>query len=222
MQSPSSYAFWTPPARHFWMHASNAVAQLLRVLDPTCSCRRFFAPWCGHCKKMKPDWDTLAAEFQGSDKVLVADVDCTAGGKPLCDSKGVKGFPTIKSFTPGDDEGEDYKGGRDLATLKTFAGNLGPGCTVDTIAECTPEQKAKLDKYMAMDAIERADKINALSTAMKEAETAHDELLKNLQEQFKNSQDGLEKLKEETAPEIKMLKAASPSPKKAGAGKDEV
>jgi len=171
---------------------------------------------------MKPDWDALATEFQGSDNVLIADVDCTAGGKPLCDTKGVQGFPTIKSFTPGDDEGEDYKGSRDLAALKKFASELGPGCTVDTIENCTSEQKAKLDGYIAMDATARADKIAALSTRLKAAETAHDELLKSLQAQFKESQDALEKLKEETAPEVKILKAASPGPKKMKAAKDEV
>jgi hypothetical protein len=63
-------------------------------------------------------------------------------------------------------------------------------------------------------------------TKMKEelsaAETAHNELLKQLQAQFKESQDALEKLKEESAPVIKMLKAASPAPAAAGKGKDEV
>jgi hypothetical protein len=42
----------------------------------------------------------------------------------------VQGFPTIKSFTPGDDEGEDYKGSRDLAALKKFASELGPGVLI--------------------------------------------------------------------------------------------
>ena len=45
---------------------------------------------------MKPDWDSLASEYEGSDKVVIADVDCTAGGKPLCEKFGVKGYPTIK------------------------------------------------------------------------------------------------------------------------------
>ena len=36
---------------------------------------KFFAPWCGHCKKMKPAWDSLMEEFEDSDTGLVADVD---------------------------------------------------------------------------------------------------------------------------------------------------
>ena len=77
---------------------------------------------------MKPDWDSLASEYEGSDKVVIADVDCTAGGKPLCEKFGVKGYPTIKYFNPPDEEGEDYKGARGLADLKKFAASeLGRG-----------------------------------------------------------------------------------------------
>ena len=32
----------------------------------------------------------------GDSGKLVAHVDCTAEGKPLCDANGVKGFPTLK------------------------------------------------------------------------------------------------------------------------------
>ena len=38
---------------------------------------------------MKPDWDSLSSDYASSSKVIVADVDCTAGGKPLCDKYGV-------------------------------------------------------------------------------------------------------------------------------------
>ena len=48
---------------------------------------------------MQPDWDSLASAFEDSKKVLIADVDCTAAGKPLCDKYGVRGYPTIKYFT---------------------------------------------------------------------------------------------------------------------------
>jgi thiol-disulfide isomerase/thioredoxin len=53
---------------------------------------KFYAPWCGHCKKIAPDWNKLMEAFPG-DKAgkLVAEVDCTAEGKPLCDANGVKG-----------------------------------------------------------------------------------------------------------------------------------
>jgi hypothetical protein len=38
---------------------------------------------------------------------LVADVDCTAGGKPLCDQNGVRGFPSLKYGAP--DDLQEYK-----------------------------------------------------------------------------------------------------------------
>ena len=60
---------------------------------------------------MKPDWDKLMDAFAGSETQLVGDVDCTAAGKPLCDSVGVRGYPTIKWGDPADLQ--DYNGGRD-------------------------------------------------------------------------------------------------------------
>jgi hypothetical protein len=169
---------------------------------------------------MKPDWDSLASTYEDSKKVVIADVDCTAAGKPLCDKFGVRGYPTIKFFNPPDEEGEDYKGGRDLAALKKFVeSDLGPGCSVDTLENCSDSQKAELETYIAMDAAERATKLTAMKDELKSAEDAHNELLKKLQAQFKESQDSLEKLKEDSAPTIKLLKAATPTAK---AGKDEV
>jgi len=171
---------------------------------------------------MKPDWDSLGSDYASSKKVVIADVDCTAAGKPLCDKFGVRGYPTIKYFNPPDEEGEDYKGGRDLASLKKFASTeLGPGCSVDAMENCDDKQKAELEKYIAMPAEERASKLEELKKTMSEADDAHQALLKELQATFKESQEKLEKLKEDSAPQIKLLKAATPAPVKAG-GKDEV
>jgi len=52
---------------------------------------KFFAPWCGHCKAMKPAWDQLGDEFAGSSSVAIADADCTAEGKAACEKFGVSG-----------------------------------------------------------------------------------------------------------------------------------
>ena len=109
---------------------------------------------------MKPDWDSLGSTYADSKTVLIADVDCTAAGKPLCDKFGVKGYPTIKYFNPPDEDGEDYKGGRDLPALKKFVETeLGPGCSADTKENCSAEQLKELQTYMEMDASERATKV---------------------------------------------------------------
>jgi len=172
---------------------------------------------------MKPDWDSLGAKFKDSPKVLIADVDCTAAGKSLCEKHGVRGYPTIKYYNPPDEEGEDYKGGRDLAALTKFVETeLGPGCSVDAKENCSAEQLEALQKYIEMPAEERAEKLASMKKAMTDAEEKHNELLKQLQATFKESQEALEKLKEDSAPTIKLLKAATPGPAKAAAGKDEV
>lgn len=68
---------------------------------------------------MKPDWDKLIAEYEGSTQALIADVDCTAAGQALCQQHGVGSYPTIKYGDP--DKLQDYSGGRGFDDLKTFA-----------------------------------------------------------------------------------------------------
>merc|ERR1712196_43949 len=98
---------------------------------------------------------------------------------------------------------------------------LGPGCSVDTMEYCSDEQKKDLEKYIAMPAEEREAKLAELKKSMADGEEEHNALLKQLQATFKESQEKLEKLKEDAAPQIKLLKAATPGPAKAK-GKDEV
>ena len=58
---------------------------------------KFYAPWCGHCQRLAPTWDELAADTTG--KLNVAKVDCTsANGKPLCNQFEVRGYPTLLLF----------------------------------------------------------------------------------------------------------------------------
>jgi len=98
---------------------------------------------------MKPAWDKLMKQFEGSATALVADVDCTAAGKPLCDANGVQGFPTIKYGDPSNLE--KYEGGRDFDTLKSFAdANLKPMCSPANIDLCDEEQSVAIEGLMAM------------------------------------------------------------------------
>ncbi|KAI2499132.1 intramolecular oxidoreductase [Fragilaria crotonensis] len=45
---------------------------------------KYYAPWCGHCKKLAPEWDKLAADWVDSPMGLVAEVDCTSPDGKNC------------------------------------------------------------------------------------------------------------------------------------------
>ena len=168
---------------------------------------------------MKPAWDSLAKEYANSDKLIVADVDCTAEGKDLCEKYGVQGFPTIKYFNPPDDEGEDYEGGRDLDALKEFAKTLGPGCARATKGNCSPEQLKELEPYLAMPEAERLAEVEKIKAAIKAAEEEHEKFVEGLQAQYEESNKKVESFKKENAPTLKLLKSAAPAK---SAEKDEV
>merc|ERR1712087_500480 len=124
--------------------------------------------------KMKPAWDRLMKEFKDSKTALVADVDCTADGKPLCDSNGVQGFPTIKWGDPA--SLEKYEGGRSFDALKKFADeNLKPMCSPTNIDLCDDDKKAEIEKFSAM-GVDELDKL--ISGKEKEMEAA-EETFKN-------------------------------------------
>ena len=62
----------------------------------------FYANWCGHCKKMKPDWDSASQEV-GNEKMIKVDVgEGTSEQKKMMEKYDVQGFPTILVFENGE------------------------------------------------------------------------------------------------------------------------
>jgi len=147
---------------------------------------------------MKPAWDRLMKEYEGKATALVADVDCTAEGKSLCDKVGVQGFPTIKWGDP--TNLEDYEGGRDFEDIKKFADeNLKPLCTPDNIDVCEPAQREELDKVMALSLDVIQAKVDEWEKAITDAQSTFDTTLEELQSTYKE----IMKTKDDTIENVK-------------------
>ncbi len=69
----------------------------------------FFAPWCGHCKALGPQYSQAADILEAKD-IKLAQIDCTEE-QELCQEHGIRGYPTLKVFR-GESEPSDYEGPR--------------------------------------------------------------------------------------------------------------
>eukprot|EP01063_Lacrimia_lanifica_P029139 TRINITY_DN4396_c0_g2_i4.p1 TRINITY_DN4396_c0_g2~~TRINITY_DN4396_c0_g2_i4.p1 ORF type:complete len:233 (+),score=68.50 TRINITY_DN4396_c0_g2_i4:59-757(+) len=76
----------------------------------------FHAPWCGWCKKLKPDFEAMARDLEG--EVVFGKVDCTANYL-TCSRFEVKGFPTLYMLVQG--KSYKYQGPRTQEALTAFA-----------------------------------------------------------------------------------------------------
>ncbi|KAL3865460.1 hypothetical protein ACJMK2_042848 [Sinanodonta woodiana] len=99
--------------------ASKAATHDLALIE-------FFAPWCGHCKKLAPEYERAATLLKSNDPpVPLIKVDCTANTE-TCGKYGVSGYPTIKVFRNGE-VSEDYNGPRDAdGIVKYMRSRAGP------------------------------------------------------------------------------------------------
>eukprot|EP00178_Gracilaria_changii_P000353 TRINITY_DN1042_c0_g1_i5.p2 TRINITY_DN1042_c0_g1~~TRINITY_DN1042_c0_g1_i5.p2 ORF type:complete len:130 (+),score=24.91 TRINITY_DN1042_c0_g1_i5:2-391(+) len=79
----------------------------------------FYAPWCGHCKRLKPDYEKAAQE---NSDINLARVDCTEH-RDLCSKYEVRGYPTLKLFKGDTDPAttEKYAGARTVEAITSFA-----------------------------------------------------------------------------------------------------
>eukprot|EP00658_Telonema_sp_P-2_P006846 TRINITY_DN12581_c0_g1_i1.p1 TRINITY_DN12581_c0_g1~~TRINITY_DN12581_c0_g1_i1.p1 ORF type:complete len:419 (+),score=90.92 TRINITY_DN12581_c0_g1_i1:62-1318(+) len=96
----------------------------------------FVAPWCGHCQKLAPEWNSAASELK--ERVKLGSLDATAH-KLTGQKYKVEGFPTIKFFGSDKEHPESYNGGRTSSDIVTF-------CTDKVEANLPPPQVHELSQ----------------------------------------------------------------------------
>ncbi|WOG97204.1 hypothetical protein DCAR_0416544 [Daucus carota subsp. sativus] len=82
----------------------------------------FYAPWCGHCKKLAPQYEKAAKKLSSHDPpVVLAKVDANEeGNKALAREYEIRGFPTLKIVRNGGTIIQDYKGPREADGIVTY------------------------------------------------------------------------------------------------------
>ncbi|KAG0276455.1 protein disulfide-isomerase precursor, partial [Linnemannia exigua] len=80
----------------------------------------FFAPWCGHCKALAPEYEIAATELK-EHNIPIAKVDCTVE-TDLCQEQGIQGYPTLKVFREGTPS--DYTGPRKADGIVSYLKNV--------------------------------------------------------------------------------------------------
>jgi len=165
---------------------------------------------CGHCKALKPAWDKLGDEYDGSSTVLIGDVDCTVH-QNLCQKFGVQGYPTLKYFTA-NPMGDAYNGGRDYEELSKFAKeSLGPSCGVEHMDLCDAEQKKSLETKMALSDAELDKLIEDSDAKLKQADEDLEALLKGLQASYEDGKKAKEDAQAALSPELAQLRSVKRS-----------
>ncbi|KAJ2775200.1 hypothetical protein IWQ56_000197 [Coemansia nantahalensis] len=133
--------------------AGSAVRQLTpanfdRVLDKTSQPTfvKFYAPWCGHCQSLAPEYERAAERARGVARFYAVNCDKDAN-RGLCARYNVEGFPTLKVFTEkrtkhGRRRAVDYQGARKASAMVSFARSVLPSLSVRLDAD-------KLDTFIA-------------------------------------------------------------------------
>lgn len=137
---------------------------------------KYYAPWCGHCKKLAPIWEELA-EFFDADQVVIADIDHTLNDveTPLI----IEGYPTLVFYPANGEVNPEtgfrkhitYNGARELEDFIKFV-KLSAGTDAD---ESTTPKVKKAEEDVDEEAIDEED-VSLPEAEVEDEDVDHDEL----------------------------------------------
>ncbi|KAM4697867.1 dnaJ homolog subfamily C member 10 [Rhinophrynus dorsalis] len=112
----------------------------------------FYAPWCGPCQALMPEWKRMARHLNG--QISVGSVDCQKYSN-LCSQEHVKAYPEIRLY-PGNVNSQNsyyqYNGWhRDSNSLRTWALMYLPKSSVDLTPEMFNEKVLKGKDHWVLD-----------------------------------------------------------------------
>lgn len=84
----------------------------------------FYAPDCGHCRKLQPVYSALAEKLAGDTELVIAQIDALANDAPGIEPEG---FPTLIFYPRGNKKGVEYDGSRDAFDMEQFIDDVRHG-----------------------------------------------------------------------------------------------
>lgn len=157
---------------------------------------------CGHCQALAPDWEKLAAEWEGHKVGLVAEVDCdNDDAAELCEHFDISGFPTLLYGDP--NNLESYEGSRTFEDLSEFAKkNIAtPFCSVSNTDNCDEATKKLIKELEGKDVDELKKLVLDTDAKVTEAESVFEVEIEKLQKAYESLESAynekVAKIKEE-------------------------
>lgn len=78
---------------------------------------KFYAPWCGHCKRFAPTYSKLAKKLSVNQNIIVAKMDAT---NEKVNDLAIESYPTIKFFKKSPKETLNFEGERTMEDLLDY------------------------------------------------------------------------------------------------------
>lgn len=102
----------------------------------------FYAPWCGHCKRSKPEFEKVMNDYKGNVKIIAIDAD---ENKEIAKMHNIQGFPTIRYYPEGFTSEENVENFKEYTGDRTYSNFIQYLDSVKGVSEQAPNNAAPLD-----------------------------------------------------------------------------
>ncbi|KAJ2779156.1 protein disulfide-isomerase precursor [Coemansia interrupta] len=162
----------------------------------------FYAPWCGHCKRLVPIYDKLGDVLKSNENLVIAKMDAIANDIPSSDpALQIQGFPTIVLIRGDDNSVVEYHGNRSVESFIEFLEeNAANSITYDKAALAEEEDEDEKEKEQVVvkkdndDEVEVEVEVDAETEVEVVAEDEDDRVPADKAESDKQEDDGHDEL----------------------------